>query len=195
VNKCVFPDTPATKDAEGRTEIKSVSDKSFLEKATENTLEIYQKIMWDVEQRYGPVIEVFEVEGSRERRLVIGYKMGGTTKSFSALSNLYHFYNLYSARKYVEQFANGVTIISLYLNPVPNINAPPIEHSIVQVMKEASLLYCLPDNPFFLPRAPGTHAVQEATYACEISASLTSFLANVLILIARLWLDLCTTFL
>ncbi|KAE9387383.1 NAD-specific glutamate dehydrogenase [Gymnopus androsaceus JB14] len=151
VNKCFFPDTPATKDKEGRTNINSVSDKGFLEKASENTLEIYQK--------------VFKVEGSRERRLVIGYKMGGTTTFFSALSNLYHFYSLYSARKYVEQFSNGITIISLYLNPVPNSNAPPIEHSIFQVMKEASLLFCLPENPFFLPKAPGTHAVQEATYA------------------------------
>ncbi|CAL1713560.1 unnamed protein product [Somion occarium] len=123
--------------------------------------------MWNVEKRYGPVIEVFEVEGSRERRLVIGYKMGGTTKFFSALSNLYHFYSLYSTRKYVEQFSNGITIISLYLNPLPNANAPPIEHSIFQVMKEASLLYTLPDNPFFYAGsgASSGHAVQEAVYA------------------------------
>ncbi len=78
-----------------------MSDPAFLEKASENTLEIYQNVMWDVEKRYGPVMEVYEVEGSRERRLVIGYKMGGTSKFFSALSNLYHFYSLYSARKYV----------------------------------------------------------------------------------------------
>ena len=69
----------------------------------------------------------------------------------------------------IEQFSNGVTIISLYLNPLPGANAPPIEHSIFQVMKEASLLYCLPDNPFFYAgKGPsGDHAVQEATYACE----------------------------
>jgi glutamate dehydrogenase len=107
------------------------------------------------------------------------------------LSDLYHFYSLYSARKYVgkhdfyltflcawtkiharslEQFSNGITIISLYLNPLPTSHAPPIEHSIFQVMKEASLLHCLPDNPFFAgnPAAPEAgHAVQEATYACE----------------------------
>ena len=61
-----------------------------------------------------------------------------------------------------------MTIISLYLNPLPGANAPPIEHSIFQVMKEASLLYCLPDNPFFYASgaASGTHAVQEAVYAC-----------------------------
>ena len=67
---------------------------------------------------------------------------------------------------YQEQFSNGVTIISLYLNPLPNTNAPPIENSIFQVMKEASLLFCLPDNPYFLPKISGSHAVQEATYAC-----------------------------
>jgi hypothetical protein len=84
----------------------------------------------------------------------------------SALSHLYHFYKLYSARKYVEQFSNGITIISLDLNPMPNSIAAPIEHSIFQVMKEASLLYCLPDNPFFRDSVNSGHAVQEATYAC-----------------------------
>ncbi|CAE6442417.1 unnamed protein product [Rhizoctonia solani] len=180
VQQCQFPPVTAKKTVKGedgieRTDIRTVSDKSFLEKATDNTLEIYQQVMWNVEERYGPVIEMFEVEGTRERRVVIGYRMGGTKHFFSALSDLYHFYGLYSARKYVEQFANGVTIISLYLNPLPSSNAPPIEHSIHQVIKEASLLYCLPDNPFFRGTTPGgaaavsnihgSHAVQEATYA------------------------------
>lgn len=183
ITKCDFPSpAPPSTRSDGKTDIRTVSDRSFLEKATENTLEIYQRIMWQVESRYGPVMELFEVEGSRERRIVIGFKMGGTSRFFrcghppipnksnnilrSALSNLYHYYQLYSARKYVEQFSNGITIISLYLNPMPGSSAPPIENSIVQVMKEASLLYCLPDNPFFLNHLNSNHAVQEATYAC-----------------------------
>ncbi|KAG8732549.1 NAD-dependent glutamate dehydrogenase [Ceratobasidium sp. 414] len=170
VSRCQFPPPDAKKlikDEDGveRTDIRSVSDKSFLEKASDNTLEIYQQVMWNVEERFGPVIEMFEVEGTRERRVVIGYRMRGTKHFFSALSDLYHFYGLYSARKYV----------ALYLNPLPNSNAPPIEHSIHQVIKEASLLYCLPDNPFFRGTTTsgsagsetvhGAHAVQEATYA------------------------------
>jgi len=47
--------------------------------------------MWNVESRYGPVIEVFEVEGSRERRLVIGYKMGGTSRFFRFVSLSLHY--------------------------------------------------------------------------------------------------------
>nr|ODN97728.1 glutamate dehydrogenase [Cryptococcus depauperatus CBS 7855] len=171
VSRCHFPTTPRALLANGTTEIKSVSDSSFLEKASENTIEVYQKVMSEVERRHGAVIEAFEIEESRERRVVIGYKMGGTSKFFSALTDLYHFYGLFSTRKYVEQFANGITIISIYLNPVPNTRAPPIEHSIHQVVREASLLYCLPDNPFFGVGAgadgdtEGSHAVQEATYA------------------------------
>ncbi|KAG2066702.1 NAD-specific glutamate dehydrogenase [Suillus decipiens] len=166
ITKCNFPSPPPPSTrTDGLTDIRTVSDTAFLEKASPHTLEVYQKIIWQVESRYGPVMEVFEVEGTRERRLVIGYKMGGTSRFFSALSNLYHFYQLYSARKYVEQFSNGITIISLYLNPMPNSTGAPIEHSIFQVMKEASLLYCLPDNPFFLDSVNSGHAVQEATYA------------------------------
>ena len=127
VTKCNFPkNPPASQRTDGyvsyqdgfavsqselsydrKTDIRTVSDPVFLEKASENTLELYQNVMWNVEKRYGPVIEVFQVEGSREHRLVIGYKMGGTSKFFSALSNLYHFYSLYSARKYVGEYLIG----------------------------------------------------------------------------------------
>src|SRR5882757_3991723 len=66
-----------------------------------------------------------------------------------------------------ERFSNGVAVISLYLNPLPTAKAPPIESSIFQVMKEVSLLYCLPDNPFFSTAGPSSHAVQDAAYACQ----------------------------
>jgi glutamate dehydrogenase len=79
VTKCNFSNQPASNRTDGKTDIRTVSDRVFLEKATENTLEIYQNIMWSVETRYGPVIEVFEVEGTRERRVVIGFKMNSTS--------------------------------------------------------------------------------------------------------------------
>lgn len=150
-------------------DIRRVSDAVFLSKASANTLDIYQEVMDECLTRTGPVIEVFQVENSREHRVVIAYRQESTRSFFSALSSLYHFYHLFSSRKYVEQFSNGVTIVSLYLNPLPGSKAPPIEHSIHQVTKEASLVYCLPENPFFQPGAQtlneSGHAVQEAAYA------------------------------
>ncbi|KAI8803000.1 Glutamate/Leucine/Phenylalanine/Valine dehydrogenase-domain-containing protein [Cladochytrium replicatum] len=145
-------------------DIKLVSDKSFLEKATPNTIEIYQKIIQQVLIRNGPVAEVYDVPNSREKRVVIGLRQRSTQTFFSALSDLYHFYDLYSTRKYVEQFSNGVTIISLYLNQLPNSKAPPIEVSVYQVVREASLVYCLPTTPLQSFFQTGKLSVQEAIY-------------------------------
>ncbi|THG97604.1 hypothetical protein EW145_g7585 [Phellinidium pouzarii] len=171
ISRCSFPAPPngVTSAPDGRTNIRAVSDPVFLSKVSQNTLDIYQDVLWSVEQRFGPVIEVFDVEGSNEKRVVIGYRMGGTTGFFSALSHLYHFYALYASRKYVEHFAGGVTIVSLYLMPLPSSRrpkgAPPIEHAIAQVTKEASLLFSAnTDEGEATVEGPG-HAVQEATYA------------------------------
>ncbi|KAI9216993.1 Glutamate/Leucine/Phenylalanine/Valine dehydrogenase-domain-containing protein, partial [Blastocladiella britannica] len=162
VAQCQFVKATPTKEEEG--DIRLVADKTFLEKATENTLDVYQHVMRHALERTGPVIEMFEVEGSREKRLVVGYRQESTRTFFSAMSDLYHYYDLFSTRKYVEQFSNGVTIMSFYLNPIPNSKAPPIEHSIFQVIKEASLIYCLPTTPLQSFFQSGKLSVQEAIY-------------------------------
>ena len=43
VNKCHFPPKPAVVPGQ-KTDIRSVSDSSFLDRATKNTLEIYQNV-------------------------------------------------------------------------------------------------------------------------------------------------------
>jgi len=146
VHKCNFVKADPT--PEERTDIRVVSDQGFLEKATENTLVIYSKLMKEALNRTGPVIEMFDLPGTREKRLVVAYKQRTTQSFVSAMSDLYHFYDLYSTRKYVENFSNGITIFCLYLNQVPGSKGPPIEHTIFQVMKEASLIHCLPVTPF-----------------------------------------------
>ncbi|KAI7864292.1 Glutamate/Leucine/Phenylalanine/Valine dehydrogenase-domain-containing protein [Spinellus fusiger] len=162
VTKCQFVNPEPTPEEE--TDINQVADQAFLKKATAHTLKVYQGVMRNVLQRTGPVIEMYEVPGSRERRLIVGYRQRSTQGFFSAMSDLYHYYNLYSVRKYVEQFSNGVTIMGLYLNPVPNSKAAPIEHSIHQVMKETSLLYCLPKTPFQQFFKTNQLSVQETVY-------------------------------
>ncbi|KAK0548231.1 NAD-dependent glutamate dehydrogenase [Tilletia horrida] len=172
LSRCQFVEPIPAPGTDAYSDIRAVSDKTFLAKASENTLAMYQSVMKEVLRRPGPVIDLYEVEGSRERRIVIGYRMGTTSSYFSALSDLYHWYNLYSTRKYVEQFSNGVSIISIYLNQVPGEegSTPPIEQTSHQIVEEASLMYVLPDNPFFKPDREGngpenSAAVQEATYA------------------------------
>ncbi|KAI9800123.1 MAG: NAD-dependent glutamate dehydrogenase [Piccolia ochrophora] len=166
VYKCQFAN-PNPKPEE--TSLDVIGDKVFMQKATENTKEVYKEVIKNAVARTGPVIEMFEIEGSREKRLVVAYRQGSAMSLFSALSDLYHYYGLTSSRKYVEQFSNGITVMSLYLRPLPPSLAtarhPPIEASIHQIMKEVSLLYCIPQNRFQTHFATGRLSLQETIYA------------------------------
>lgn len=162
VQQCKFAVSEPTEEEER--DISKVSDTTFISKATSNTLDIYQRVMNAVLERMGPVIEMHEVENSRCKRLVVGYRQGSAQQFFSAMSDLYHYYDLYSTRKYVENFSNGVTIMCIYLSPLLNTTAPPIEHSILQIMREASLIYCLPTTALQALFKSGTLSVQETIY-------------------------------
>ena len=166
VYKCNFANPNPSPE---ETNLEVIGEKRFLLKATQNTKAIYQEVMDHAIARTGPVIEFFEIEGSREKRLVIAYRQGSAHGIFSALSDLYHYYGVTSSRKYVEQFSNGFTIMSIYLRPLPhmatNAKHPPIEASIHQIMKEVSLLYCIPQNKFQAHFASGRLSLQETIYA------------------------------
>ena len=166
VYKCHFAQ-PHPSQEETRLEV--IGEQRFLQKATHNTKAIYQEVMNHAASRTGPVIEMFEMEHSREKRLVIAYRQGSAMGIFSALSDLYHYYGCTSSRKYVEQFSNGMTIMSIYLRPLAQSASmarhPPIEASIHQIMKEASLLYCIPQNKFQGHFASGKLSLQETIYA------------------------------
>lgn len=59
--------------------------------------------------------------------------------------------------------------MSIYLHEAQQIhtqgNFPPIEHSIHQIMKEASLLYCIPKNVFQQHFRQGRLSLQQTIYA------------------------------
>lgn len=164
VYQCAFVDPDATST---ETRLELISDRMFLAKATKNTKQIYREIIELAVSRTGPVIEVFDIANSSEKRLVVAFRSRTAQGMFSAISDLYHSYGVTSSRKYVEQFSNGITVMSIYLKPATNLkgNFLPLEQSIHQITKEISLLYCIPQNKFHPLFATGQITVQEATYA------------------------------
>lgn len=163
VYECQFVDAHAEPD---ETRLEVISDRMFLTKATRNTKQIYEDIIRLAVSRTGPVIEVFDIENSEDKRLVVAFRSRTARGMFSALSDLYHYYGVTSSRKYVEQFSNGITVICIYLRPATNLEAkyPPIEQSIHQITKEISLLYCIPQNKLHSLFASGDLSLQEAIY-------------------------------
>jgi len=96
VYKCDFVNP---RPSASESDLAVISDKRFLEKATQNTKDIYGEIIKIAVERSGPVIQMFEIDGKRERRLVIAYKARTSAGFFSSLSDLYHYYGLTSSRK------------------------------------------------------------------------------------------------
>ncbi|KAI1000684.1 NAD-specific glutamate dehydrogenase [Podosphaera aphanis] len=165
VYQCQFS-VPNPPPQETRLEV--IGDRMFLAKATQNTLQIYQDVIDLAVKRTGPVIEVFDIENSHEKRIVVAFRRRTALGIFSALSDLYHYYGVTTSRKYVEQFSNGITIISLYLKPATNVDSkmyPPLSVSIHQITKEISLLYCIPQNRFQPLFVSGRLSLQETIYA------------------------------
>ncbi|KAI5859344.1 NAD-specific glutamate dehydrogenase [Durotheca rogersii] len=163
VYQCLFVDPNAEPD---ETRLEVISDRMFLTKATKNTRQIYGDIIKLAVSRTGPVIEVFDIEGTEEKRLVMAFRARTARGIFSALSDLYHYYGVTSTRKYVEQFSNGITVMSIYLKPATNLDTKlmPIEQSIHQITKEISLLYCIPQNKLHSLFASGELSLQETVY-------------------------------
>jgi len=89
VYQCQFVE-PNPSPSETRLEV--IGDRMFLAKATNNTKQLYQEIIELAVQRTGPVIEVFDIEDSKEIRLVVAFRRRTALGMFSALSDLYHYY-------------------------------------------------------------------------------------------------------
>ena len=178
VYKCQFKHRNPGSEA---TELDQIGDTRFLQKATAGTKKIYQEMMDHAVGRTGPVIETFDIKGSRrEKRLVIAYRQGSIAGLFSSLSDLFHYYGLVSSRKHVEQFSNGITIMFIYLRPSKqhdiSYKYPPIETSIHQIMKEVSLLCCIPKNKFRNHFIAGRLSLQETVYAHCVWVFVQQFL-------------------
>lgn len=156
------------------TDINKIGDTTFLQIASPNTKQIYSDIIKKVVVTTGPVIKHYPLEDSDEFRVVIGYKQKTSARYNSALSDLANYYKLQTTRKYVEQFANGVTIISMYVTS--KFKKSPADLSIYQVIKEASLLYCIPHNFFHDRFTKGELSLQESIYAQSGVIFVTHFL-------------------
>lgn len=158
------PTFPAENVSPSETALEKVADKNFMARASENTKRIYQEIMDEVVlHSLGPVIRIRpQPEGAR---LVIAYRRGATHAYWSAICDLYHSYGLYSTHKFIEQFANGVVIYSIYVKSLEATTPEEFDRKIRTIAEQASLSYVLPRtglSPLFVSAQLN---VQEVSYA------------------------------
>ncbi|KAJ3358530.1 NAD-dependent glutamate dehydrogenase [Kappamyces sp. JEL0680] len=162
IRQCEFVNPSPTKEQEA--DINQVSDKNFLFRTTKHTQSLFQDVILEVLNSDGPVLQVHESPRG-EKRLLVGFKKRTARAFFSAISDVFHYYGLATVRKHVDQFSNGVTIMSFYL---VSANTGKHTRSLAEVMprvvEAASLIYTLPKNPLISFVQAGTLSVTESIY-------------------------------
>ena len=145
VRKCDFVNpNPVGKD---KLDITQVGDKNFLFRTTKKTQALYEEIIKEVleDARLGPCVSVIDIPEKQTKKLIVAFRQKSTRKFFSAMTDSFHYHNLYTTRKFVDNFSSGVTIFSFYLKQIGQ-HTENFENVIQNVQREATLLYCLPEN-------------------------------------------------
>eukprot|EP01111_Echinosteliopsis_oligospora_P014812 TRINITY_DN5681_c1_g1_i1.p1 TRINITY_DN5681_c1_g1~~TRINITY_DN5681_c1_g1_i1.p1 ORF type:complete len:630 (-),score=158.98 TRINITY_DN5681_c1_g1_i1:162-2051(-) len=158
------PEYPLGDQASDETDLQKVGDIHFWERSSENTKTIYQQMMIEAVKSLGPVIRAFQQADPSVWRLVVAYKRGSTHSYWSGISDLYHFYGLYSTHKYVEQFANGMTILSIYLRAM-DPTEKDLTSKVHTIAEQASLVYILPRSSLTPLLTTNQLSAEEVAYA------------------------------
>jgi glutamate dehydrogenase len=139
----------------------------FLKHASDNTKRIYQQMLKKAALQRGPLVESFTCDPSPEKRMVICFRSGETSRFFAALTDLYHSHGMVTTKKYLEQFANGFTCISLYMfRPEKNLEVlQGYEESIRYMEQEINLIYVLSVPEFQPLLQTGVLSAEECVYA------------------------------
>ncbi|AEY98782.1 FAGL040Cp [Eremothecium gossypii FDAG1] len=176
-----YPSDACTVDAEAlvRGEIDLISDVIMSEVTSTENKKLYGQLMHLVAEREGPVIKTFNSVANRDEvRLIVAFRKNTTKRYYSALTSLLHYYHLKPSKIFAETFANDVVIYSIYLNHseqqeeiVQNLSL-----SILQVEREASLLYAIPNNFFDDLYRLRQFSPQEAIYAHSGSIFVNHFI-------------------
>lgn len=161
-------DIQLTADQLAAGDIDSISDTTMITMTSQENKKLYGQLIDLVSQREGPVIKTLNsVADANEIRMCIAFKRSSTKSYYSALSSLLNYYQLKHSKLYVDTFANDVSIISIYLDKSQQDHdiLKELRLSLLQVEREASLLYAIPNNSFKDLYLSRQFSPQEAIYA------------------------------
>ncbi|KAH3901483.1 related to NAD-specific glutamate dehydrogenase [Saccharomycodes ludwigii] len=159
--------------------IESISDSNLLNTISFQNKKLYQLILNKVGEREGPVIQALpSVANPDELRIVIGYKKHSAKHYYSSLCKLFSYYNVIPNKIFLESFANDMNIFSIYISKKDNngVEGQNFEMIINQIVKECSLLYCIPTTYF---DQVSQFSPQEAIYAHIGSIFINHFIDRI----------------
>jgi glutamate dehydrogenase len=135
------PEFPADADPAKACEIRRVADLNFVASVSEETLRRYEKLLCLHEGWESPMIDVTRDRRGGELRIQIVAHTDGCSRFLSNISDVLRSHRLTSIRKFVDRFANGKSIFSIYLADLQD------PKKIDALVEDISLVYAIPESP------------------------------------------------
>lgn len=154
------------------TDIRTIACRSFLKTATAETLERYQEALIKSKGWETPMIEISHKEETLELRIMVVTNRDSSSRFFSNISDVINSHNLVSNRKYVEQFANGKTVYTLYLDGFED------KRLIQDLVEDISLVYVIPESPLSELFRQGKLNAQETVFGVSAWSFAHQFLTE-----------------
>lgn len=159
----IFPD---------ETDLKKIACRLFLKTTTPETYNRYQDIIERSQGWETPLIDVSHKKDSKELRIMVAINRESPSRFFSNVSDVFNSHGLSSNRKYIEQFANGKTVYTFYLNDIRD------KRLIQDLIADISLVYVLPDSPLSELFREGKLSAQEMIFGVSAWSFAHQFLSE-----------------
>jgi len=153
-------------------DLKKIACRHFLKTTTQETYKRYQDIIERSQGWETPLIDVSHKKESKELRIMVAVNRESPSRFFSNVSDVFNSHGLFSKRKYVEQFANGKTVYTFYLNDIRD------KRLIQDLIADISLVYVLPDSPLSELFREGKLSAQEMVFGVSAWSFAHQFLSE-----------------
>ena len=154
------------------TDLKKIACRKFLKTTTPEARKRYQEVLEKSRGWETPLIETSKTQDRREQRIMIVVNRETSSRFFSNVSDVINSYGLVSSRKYIEQFANGKTVYTIYL-----ANIPP-ETVLEELIEDISLVYVIPESPLSPLFREGKLTAQETVFGVSAWSFAHQFLTE-----------------
>jgi len=164
---------PARVGHSSETDIAAVASVTFLRTKTSLIRERYQQLLSASVAKISPLAQVYDTYRDGTTPIMFAFYTGtGTTTSYMLqLTELLKGNNLVANRKFIETFANGIIVFSLYLQPGPNHLA-----RIDTLLKQFSMLHLVPESTLTQRFLGGDYSAEQYTYFSTVSRFVYYFL-------------------
>lgn len=100
-----------------------------------------------VKKQSGPYLKFVstaEQKENQEFRLIVSFKKGTTTNFYQLFNQLLGYYKIKTHKVHLETYSEELLLFSFYFTKNDNENITNLHTTLSQILKETSLIYCLP---------------------------------------------------